>query len=91
MIGTEDHLVVGNGDRQGITGVHQADSEVDEVEVVEAEEVIEKVVVMVEGAGHHLEVLRLKVLFLWKRGRLSIHSGIFDPCNSRVLGPWPLK
>jgi hypothetical protein len=88
--------VVGNGDRQGITGVHQADSEVDEGEVVEAEEeVIEKVVVMademVAGAEHHLEVLRPKASFLWKRERLSIHCGTFDPCNSRVLGPWPLK
>ena len=85
MIEIEDHLV-GNGDRQGIIGVHQVDLGVDEVGVVVEDigmedEMEEEVVV--EGEGHHLEVLRLRELFHWKRGRLSIHSGIFDPCNSR--------
>jgi hypothetical protein len=93
MIGIEDHLV-GNGDRQEIIGVHQVDLEVDEEE--EVVEDIEMVVemeeeVVVEGEGLHLEVLRPKELFLWKRGRLSIHSGIFDPCNSRELVPWPRR
>ena len=91
MIGIEDHLV-GNGDRQGIIEDRQVDSEVDEVEVVVVE-VIEMVdemeeVVVVEGEGLHLEVLRPKELFHWKRGRLNIHSGTFDPCNSRESVPW---
>jgi hypothetical protein len=93
MIEIEDHLV-GNGDRQGIIGVHQVDLGVDEVEVVV--EVIEMVVemeevVVVEGEELHLGVLRPRELFHWKRGRLSIHFGIFDPCNSKVLVPWPLR
>ena len=92
MIEIEDHLV-GNGDRQGIIEVRQEDLGVDEVEVVV--EVIEMVVEMEEGEeegeGPHLEVLRLRELSHWKRGRSSIHSGIFDPCNSRVLVPWPQR
>jgi hypothetical protein len=93
MIGIEDHLV-GNGDRQGIIEDRQEDLEVDEVEVVV--EGIEMVVemeeeVVGEGEGPHLEVLRPKELFHWKRGRLNIHSGIFDPCNSKESVPWPLK
>ena len=96
MIEIEDHLV-GNGDRQGIIGVHQVGSGVDEAEVVE--EGIEMVVETVdemeegeeEGEGHHLEVLRPRVLFHWKREKLNIHSGIFDPCNSRVSAPWPQR
>jgi len=54
---------------------------VDEMEEEEAE----------EGEELHLGVPRLRELFHWKRGRLSIHYGIFDQCNSRVLAPWPLK
>jgi hypothetical protein len=92
MIGIEDHLV-GNGDRQGIIEDRQVDSEVDEVEVVEEgiEMVVEMEEVVVEGEELHLEVLRPKELFHWKRGRLNIHSGIFDPCNSKESVPWPLK
>jgi hypothetical protein len=93
MIGIEDHLG-GNGDRQEIIEVHPGDLEVEEVEVVV--EVIEMVVemeeeVVVEGEELLLEVLRPRELFLWKRGKLNIHYGIFDRCNSRVLVPWPLK
>jgi hypothetical protein len=92
MIGIEDHLE-GNGDRQEIIGVHQVDLEVDEVEEA-VEEVIGMVVemeevVVVEGEGLHLEVLRPRELSHWKRGKLSIHYGILDPCNSRELVPWP--
>ena len=96
MIGIEDHLV-GNGDRQGIIGVHQVGSGVDEAEVVEEgiEMVVETVDEMEEGEEEgeelHLGVLRLRELFHWKRGRLSIHYGISDPCNSRVLVPWPRR
>jgi hypothetical protein len=94
MIGIEDHLV-GNGDRQEIVEVHQEDLGVEEVEVVvegiEMVVVMEEEVVVVEGEGLHLEVLRPRELFHWKRGRLSIHSGIFDPCNSKESVPWPLK
>ena len=46
MIEIEDHLV-GNGDRQGIIGVHQVDLGVDEAEV--AVEDIEMVVGMEDG------------------------------------------
>jgi len=96
MIGIEDHLV-GNGDRQGIIGVHQVDSGVDEVEVVEeviemgVETVVEMEVVEEGGEGHLLEVPRPRELSLWKKGRLNIHSGIFDPCNSRESVPWPQR
>ena len=93
MIGMEE---VGNGDRVAI-GVHQAGSEADEVVEVEVEDIEmvdeteEVVVVEEEGDELHLEVLRLKVSFLWRQERLNIHYGISDQCNSRVLEPWLLR
>ena len=97
MIGIEDHLE-GNGGLLEIIEVHQVDSGVGEVEVaVEAIEMeVETVAEMEEegaeeGEGLHLEVLRPRELFHWKRGRLSIHSGTSDQCNSRVLALWLLK
>lgn len=99
MIGIGDHLE-GNGDHQGIVGVHREGSGVDEAEVVVVEEEVTEMVDemvgemvdgMEEGEEHHLGVLRLTVLFLWKQERLNIHSGISDQCNSKVLVPWPRK
>jgi hypothetical protein len=89
----EDHLVVeGNGDHQEIEG-HLEGSGVEEAEVVEED--TEMVVGMEveteveeEGEGHLLEVLRPKVSSRWKRGKSSIHSGIFGQCSSRVLEQW---
>lgn len=88
---------VENGDRQGIEdlqvdiGVDEVVVEVEDTETVEGMEVVMEVEVVVEEEEHHLEVLHPKVWFLWKQERLSIHSGIFDPCNSRVLEQWPQK
>jgi len=96
MIGIEDHPE-GNGGLQEIIEVHQVDSGVDEVVVVEAIEMVVGTVAEMEeegaeeGEGLHLEVLRPRELFHWKRGRLSIHSGTSDQCNSRVLALWLLK
>jgi hypothetical protein len=93
MIEIEDHLV-GNGDRQGIIEDRQEDLGVDVVAVVvEGTEMVVEMEeeVVVEGEELHLEVLRPKELFHWKRGRSNIHFGIFDPCNSRVLVPWPQR
>jgi len=96
MIEIEDHLV-GNGDRQGIIGVHQVDLGVDEAEVavedieMGVETVDEMEVVEEGGEGLHLEVLPPRELFHWKKGRLSIHSGISGQCNSRESVPWPQR
>jgi len=97
MIGIEDHLE-GNGGLQEITEVHQVDLGVDEVEVVvegiemEVETVDEMEAEEAEEEEElPLGVLRPRELFHWKRGRLSIHYGISDQCNSRVLALWPLK
>lgn len=45
----------------------------------------------VEEEGHHLEVLRLLVLFRWKRGDWRGHYGMSDLERSRASEPWPLK
>jgi len=65
------------------------EAEVEDIEMVDETE--EEVVVEEEGDEPHLEVLRLKVSFLWRQERLNIHYGISDQCNLRVLEPWPLK
>jgi hypothetical protein len=55
----------------------------------EAIGVVVEVVVEAKGRGHHLGVLRLKVPFLWKRGRWRGLCGTHDPLNSTVSEPWP--
>jgi hypothetical protein len=85
----EDHLVVEeNGDRQEIEG-HLEGSGVEEAEVVEEDtEMVVETEVEEEGGGHLLEVLHPRVSSHWKRGKSSIHSGIFGQCSSRLLEQW---